>query len=45
MKIKNFDKQEMLNLCKEHTEEITVIDTLQNVIRSQVLIAEQFSNY
>lgn len=43
--IKNFDKQEMLSLCKEHTEELEVLNTLSNVIRSQVIITEQFSKY
>ncbi len=42
-KMKDFDKQEMIKLCKEHSEEIGVLHTLENVIRSQVLITEQLS--
>jgi len=42
-KLKDFDKQEMLKLCKEHNEEIGVLGTLEKVIRSNVLITEQLS--
>ena len=42
-KIKDFDKKDMLKLCKEHNEEMNVLTTLSNVIRFQVLITEQLS--
>lgn len=43
--IKNFDRQEVVDLCKEHTEELEVLNTLGNVIRSQVIVTEQLSKY
>jgi len=43
--IKSFDRKEMVGLCKEHIEELEVLNTLGNVILSQVLITEQFNKY
>lgn len=42
-KIRDFDKAEMLKLCKEHSEEVNALSALESVIRSQVLLAEQLS--